>query len=331
MDVLPPIGLPHPGFEPELKFVRSLEEYEGPILTEYAAESGATYVEKWCTQTLDGRTFRSLLVRADLRSIELYLMQRVDLRTLLESRSDGFGFLVDQTPDDPRPTISVVTLQSLPSDYLPAHGILHDPSLHPRDKRARQLFLLEDPWSGEQIGHIERTYLDAAAFCYFAATRPSLFPNRRFPNAPLQYKYRRGFPIAKAFSSLRQEQPAEARGRTVFVQAASPGILAIEVDTATAEHLRASVAAVRDIEPFYRNVQTWASHDIDDKYDLPADAADDVRRLADALHLDLARFDVHSSSDGNERTLTLGKLLTSYFRKLRKLATLQHAEFVGRR
>lgn len=164
MDSLPQFGLPHPGFATELEFVRALEEYEGPLLTEYAGEWGTRYVEKWCTQTPDGRVFRSLLVRSDLRSIELYLLGKIDLRKLLEERSDGFGFLVDQTLDDAQPTMSLVTLSSLPPNYLGAPGTFHDPTLRPREQRTRQLFLLEDSWSGDEIGRTERIYLDAAAF-----------------------------------------------------------------------------------------------------------------------------------------------------------------------
>ncbi len=324
--MLPAVGTAiSDGFVRKLTFVRSLEEYEGPILTEWASEAGGTYLEKWCTQTPAGDVFRSLIVRCDTRSVELYLAGKLDLKTTLLARSDGFGFLVDRSLDDAT-AVYLVDMDSLPDGYLPSPAARHDPSLRPASDRTRQMFLLGADWTGAQIGTIERSYLDAAAFNFFAAKSAE---GDRFPTQHLQYKYRRGYPVANAFAKLRDEQPARARPRAVVVQAASPGLLAFEIDTKTAANILRSVRKVRDAEPLYKNVQTWASQDIDGVVDLPPDAAEDLKHLADVLDLELDRFGV-SNTTPDDRIMTVGKLLTSYFRKLQKLADPKLvAEFIG--
>ncbi|HWO20783.1 MAG TPA: hypothetical protein VNO30_18580 [Kofleriaceae bacterium] len=113
----------------EVVWVRELEEFEGPILSEYRAALGSTqYVEKWCARA-DGVT-RSLLVRVDQRAIAEYLGKRRTLLSLLTEPSDGMGHVIDRRKGE---TVAVygVYLDDLPPGYLPKPTVFHDEELRP--------------------------------------------------------------------------------------------------------------------------------------------------------------------------------------------------------
>lgn len=311
----------------DVTFIRDLERYEGPILSEYRAEEGGvSYLEKWCTQTADGTRHRFLLVRSDQRSIAQYMAKRITMLQLLVNRSDGVGFLVDRerTGDTIRTVrVALSILSELPPDYLPEEDTYHDESLRPRTKRTLQSFLLGQDWSGELISAIERSYLDAAAFNHFSAFGGD--EDQKIPDRILQFNYRRGYPVGTAFKLLRAQLPQASRGRSVGVAAGSPGVLSIDVDTRTAENLLESMRLLERAKPLYDLVQSWAKQDVSNAPSIPPDALDHLAWFAESLKLDLTRF-----GDPEIHVHTIGKLLTAYFRKLLKLARLPgDAEFLG--
>lgn len=127
--MLPSIGHRTDKLPTGLRFVRDLETFEGPILSEYrAAERGAVYVEKWCTRQ-DGVS-RSLLVRSDQRSVAEFLGGRLSMLDLLSKRSDGIGLLIDR---DSVRTVAVwlVSIAEVPPGYLPKPDRLHDEAFRP--------------------------------------------------------------------------------------------------------------------------------------------------------------------------------------------------------
>lgn len=324
--MLSEIGKIVSSFPRNVKFVRDLEAFEGPILSEYRAEEGGvSYLEKWCTQSDDGRTHRFLLVRSDQRSIAQYLAKRITMRQLLVDTSDGVGFVLDRERNAGRIDVvraSLMVLDELPPDYLPEPDTYHDESLRPKTERTLQSFLLGEDWSGELISAIERAYLDAAAFNHFAAFDVQV---QKIPDRILQFNYRRGFPVGTAFKVLRAQLPPQHRGRSVGIAAGSPGVLSIEVDTKTAENLLESMRLLERAKPLYDLVQSWSKQDVSNAPAIPHDAIDHLAWFAESLKLDLSRF-----GDVQAHVHTIGKLLTAYFRKLMKLARLPgNAEFIG--
>ncbi len=325
--MLPILGKTIKSLPRKIHFVRHIEYFEGPILSEYHADDGGVvYVEKWCTQTEDGGEHRFLLVRSDLRSIALYSARRIALRELLEHGSDGVGFLLDRSRMGARITqkrVMQVNLDDLPQDYMPEEDTYYDESFRPRSNRTVQSFLLGPKWSGELISAIERSFLDAAAFNRFTASNTN--NGAKIPDSILRFNYRRGFPVGVAFRELRTKIPLEERDRSIGVAAGSPGVLSIDVEARIAENIMASVVGLDAALPIYNLVQAWAKQDIIQNPEIPTDAADQLRWLAESLNLDLERI-----GDAHERPLTIAKVLTAYVRKLKKLARPPgDAEFLG--
>ena len=117
-------GLPRP-----MKHLRDLEEFEGPILSEFQAEhGGGLYLWKWCAR--QGTVERFLVVRTEQRAVARYLARRLSLLQLLCEPSDGIGFIVDQEGGEVRAAY-LVKLTDLPPRYLPKATAMHDEALRP--------------------------------------------------------------------------------------------------------------------------------------------------------------------------------------------------------
>lgn len=114
---------------PDLAFVRDLEAFEGPILSEYVDADGVPYLEKWCAY-VDG-SVRFLVVRSHRVAISAYLDGGVSMLQLLTAPNDDRGWLVDRVGDEIVRVELRVRVSTLPPKYLPKPSAMHDPDLRP--------------------------------------------------------------------------------------------------------------------------------------------------------------------------------------------------------
>lgn len=130
--MLPPLGHQIDKLPVKLQFVRDLEAYEGPILSEYRApEGGTVYVEKWCAYQDDISRF--LIVRSDPGDVTEFLAGRLSMLDLLTKKSEGCCFLVDRSRGEIVATWHAV-ISEVPRGYLPKPSCFHDEALGPEDE-----------------------------------------------------------------------------------------------------------------------------------------------------------------------------------------------------
>lgn len=310
----------------ELRFVRYLEEFEGPILSEYRAASGRVYVEKWCAR--DEGLIRFLLVRTDPRSLAEYMGGLLSLLDLLTTKSDGVCFLWDRRGEN-TVSVAVAPIESLPSQYLPAADAYHDESLRPEWETVPLSFLLDDDWSGKRIADVERRFLNVAGFAYFTAPGES----KHLPVGVLDYNYEGGRPIATAFGRFRMAVPKEERSKSTGVSANSPGVLTVETTNKIATRLAATLRVMPESVAAYRELYTWSrakpEHAAERMPDI-ASARFDLSRLCGLLMVDEAPLLPPSRWDDPIAVLTAAKLVASYWRQLWKLFNGEDgAEFIS--
>src|SRR5262249_14769258 len=137
-----------------LVFVRDLEEFDGPILSEYKTEDGSLYLEKWCDRDEDHGLIRTMVVRTERRPLAEYLASRISMYDLLVGPSDGVGFIMDRHAADVH-RISVALLADLPPMYLPQHNAFHDMALRPPWDTWPQSFLLDEDWDAKLLAKSE--------------------------------------------------------------------------------------------------------------------------------------------------------------------------------
>ena len=130
-DSLPDIGQPIDSVP--LTFVRSIEEYEGPLLTEFCDDYGVPYLEKWCTCSHEQKTTRSLVVKSTPRAIEEYLAGQLSMLDLLTHPNQNVGMLVDtkfRTGEVVRSAL--VDIRTIPPEYMPDPTAMYDETLDPQ-------------------------------------------------------------------------------------------------------------------------------------------------------------------------------------------------------
>lgn len=311
-----------------LEFVRELEAFEGPILSEYRVRGGTgLYLEKWCAR--QGSTTRWLYARTEQRPVAEYLSGRLSMLDLLTIPSDGVCFLVDRAGDQTL-AVFVAPFVALPTEYLPKPTAYHDETLRPEWDTVPQSFLLGSAWNAKMLADIERRYQNVAGFAYFTqpgTNRPPL------PYGILDYTFDRGYPIAGAFQRLRVGVPREQRARSSGVSANSPGVLTMDAPAATASQVAFALNAVPTSLNAYDTLYSWSRI-------RPKDAAErmpeidlarqHIHRLCNHLGVEYRALLPHEREDDLISVLAAGKLLAAYWRQLsRILNPREDIEFIS--
>lgn len=313
-------------FPRPLVFVRDLEEFEGPILSEHRAEEGGLYLEKWCAH--DESVVRTLIVRTEQRAVAEYLAKRITMLALLTGPSDDVGFIVDWAGGKQQ-AVYMVRVSELPSKYLPKPNAFHNESLRPEWDRVPQSFLLSEEWDAELLARTERLYQNA--FSFNLLTQPG--NELRLPSDIFSYNYDRGYPVVQAFNRIRGAVPRDLRVKAGGVSANSPGILTIEAPREPAEHLISALSALRRSSSAYDNVYAWSRLRPQKVDKVPPQAIDYLRRLCDLLGVDVAKVLPALSSDRTPDpmdVLVAGKLVAAYYRRLWTLVDPEGGvEFLG--
>lgn len=325
--MLPQLGQRLEKLPRRLQFVRDLEAFEGPILSEYrAAYGGAVYVEKWCARA-DGVS-RFLVVRSEERAIAEFLGGRLSMLKLLTERSDGFGFLIDQRQGE-TVGVSIVPIDILPKPYLPKPTRFHDETLRPEWGVVPQSYLIDvDDWDAKMFAGIERNFLNATSFAYH--TKPGT--NRELPSHILDIWYDGGYSVMHMFNAIRERVPLEARAKAAAVAAASPGVLTIGTPAETSSQLVQAIRALPESVVAYQAVHAWSRLSPDNADQVPPVARENVERLCRALNVEHRKLYASSIPPEHEKdaVLVAGKLIAAYYRVLlRVIRPLPGVEFMG--
>lgn len=325
--MLPDLGPKLEGGLPRrLEFVRDLETFDGPILSEYRAiHGGAVYVEKWCAR--EAGVSRFLLVRSERRAIAEFLGGRISMLRLLREASDGIGFLIDRKRDQPE-DVQIVPLANLPRSYFPKPTRMHDEALRPDWEVVPQNFTVDADWDAKLLASIERHYLNAASFAYL--TKPKT--DRRLPGWVLNIDYEGGYSVMHAFNAIRAQVPDPERSKSTGVTINSPGIITIETPAETADQLGRALKALTRSVGHYQNVHGWSRVSPDGAEQIPSTARAHVEALSSALGVDSAKLFPEQIDPKTEKDslLVAGKLIAAYYRVLwRVLDPVDGVEFLG--
>jgi hypothetical protein len=300
---------------PQLTWVRDIEAFEGPLLSELRGPEGTLFLEK--SGTFDGRIARTLIVRSYQRAVAEYLAKRITMRRLL-SAADDVGFIASYQ-DGERSCVELVQVSKLGTDFLPDDDAMHDESLRPEWPTTPQSFLVDRSWNVGLLSDLEERYLSVFSFSYFLDARsPKKLP-------PWLYEYvLDGIGYAHLYRAMRKAVPANDQARATQVAAASPGVLTIEAPTETARIVNDVLQSANSLETrkAVRAVHRWSVLERDYIEDLPHDAKDDLAALAEALRVDLTKAMPFEGGDFRGHLLNAGKLLVGYYGRLRELQRL---------
>jgi hypothetical protein len=295
----------------ELVFVRDLEEFDGPLLSEFRSSNGDTFLYYWCD--CNEQANRWLVVRTPRQDLFRYLVGRVTLRSLIQECRDRFLYVVDLDGDASVLSAWFVYAENIPEIYLPGPESVRQPGagIEP----GFQDVSVDQKWDYEQVSAYPRKYLQAYAF-------HTAFGRGGNPEAlEVDYRLTSGWVFDTLFKRMINNAPPARRASLEAVAFASPGYLRFRVDPAIAEGLRHAVARYLDHRSELRRtieeLRAWTNRDEYDDLD-EALMSKLIRQASESVGVDGSALLSHIDTVRHA-----GKALGSYFARLEFLAVNQ--------
>lgn len=292
----------------ELTFVRDLEEFDGPLLSEFRSANGDTFLYYWCD--CNEKANRWLVVRAPRQDLFRYLVGRTALRSLIRECRDRFLYVVDL--DETATVLSAwfVYAENVPENYLPRHDSVPRPGTGVEP--GFQDVSIDQAWDYEQY---PRKFLQAYSF-------HTAFGRGGSSEAlEIDYRLTTGWIFDTFYKKIDATVEPTHRASLEAVSFASPGYLRFRVDPMIAEGLRNAVARYlarrSELRRGIEELRSWTNrHEPDDEDE--AAMIKLIEQISESLGIDGAALLSHIDTAKNA-----GKALSSYFTRIEFLALNQ--------
>jgi hypothetical protein len=291
----------------DLELVRDIEEFDGPLLSEFRSSKGETFLYYWCD--CDETANRWLVVRTPPQDLFRYLVGRTPLRSLIRDCRDRFLYVVDLDEGSVLLDAWFVYADKLPDNYLPGPNSCRQPGAG-IDPDFQDVYV-DQKWDYEQVAEYPRSYLQAYAF-------HTAFGQGGDPGTlSVDYHLTSGWIFHTLFERMRSNAPSHMRASLEAVAFASPGYLRFRVNPTIAEGVRSAVARYlshrAELRQAIDELRDWTNghRDLED-----ADAGALIRKAAETVGVDGWALLRHVDT-----TQHAGKVLVSYLGRLDFLAT----------
>lgn len=124
---LPTIGIPINSTP--LTWVRDIEYYDGPLLSEFLDSDGISYLEKWCSCDYSRGVQRYLRVSSTQHAIQEYMAGRMSMLDLLTKPNEDIGILVDYAGGKIVGSTLALVSDLASTKYLPEPDAMYDETL----------------------------------------------------------------------------------------------------------------------------------------------------------------------------------------------------------
>jgi len=210
----------------QLKHVRDLIYFDGPLLSEFRHKNGESYLYYWCD--CNEQANRWMVFRVSEATL-LRLTERIlSLGEVIPRGSrDDFVYFLDMFSDGSIKACLVMP-EAIPVDYLPAPSTFLEP-LEPSPDTHSCSFLLEGEWSMKAIGDFTEAFNGVYSFVYEFGDMHS----QEFATHSRWGKINH----LHFFRDLTSAVPARDRPYVEAIQMFSPGFMRFSLNTKTAEQV----------------------------------------------------------------------------------------------
>jgi len=240
---------------PNLVFRRVLEEFQGPLLVEYRhSSSDETYLYSWTSEDPTTNRTRWMVFRVTTRQLASYLKRVSPFLELITAAPDGFAYLRDLDRDSSVARTAIISLLSLPEEYLPQPEAMHDEEDRPPrsegDPEEPWTVLLNRKWNFKELNDFPTLYRKVYDGIYVFGSPSD--PERDTGELSLFYQSEsidvdiaegRGFAAKTLFNRIASRVPPDKRMRLSHLHYASPGEFGVFVDSETAATLSQAVSS----------------------------------------------------------------------------------------
>ncbi len=238
-----------------LTWLRDIEEFDGPLVSEFRSATGEIFLYVWCDA--DDSRSRWLVVRTPYQVLFRYYVGRIALRNVILDCKDQFVYVLDLDGAANPLGSWYVRVRDLPEEYWPG-----EESFHPREEVIAAGF--QDVYVGEVLGAAEaastypRRYLQTYAF-HVAFGRGG--NSRSMPH--IRYRLTTGYVFNTLYKYMINSAPKDLRAKLESVAVASPGYVRFAVDPQIAAGIRFSLAEYLEkrasLDEAITQVARWAS------------------------------------------------------------------------
>jgi hypothetical protein len=302
-----------------LEYVRDIEDFDGPLLSEFRSTEGDTFLHSWCD--CNNERHRWLVVRTPRQKVAHYLVGGSTLRDVITGCPDGFVYIVD-FDDVPVPCeVWFMHVLALPDNYLPGPRSYYRHST--ASEEGYQDVYIGQKWDYGEVATYPKKYLQAYAF-------HSAFGRGGDPKSlTVDYSLTQGWIFHTMFAKVQTAAHASKRASLDAVAFSSPGYLRFKVDSELAAGLRSAVslyiAQRHDVTRTITELSAWANGHRPYTNDSTAKAH--ILKACAAIGLDGEALLRHVNT-----TQIAAKALASYVERLKVLAKNElsgHVRLVG--
>ena len=213
-----------------LERVNDLDQFDGPLLTHFRhRRQGDHYLYYWCD--CDDKANRWMVLRVSETNIIRLMNRFVPLDFVVpKGCQDDFVYFVDIDGDGTPAVVTLLRLDAIPDDYVPAQGAYLDAAAsYQHDVRSYPV-LIERSLSIPALSAIPRIFSQVYAFVYcLLVLRPQELEG---------HPWRGGFSVMHFYRWLVNRVPGEYSPSVDTVQYASPGFIRFSsLDPKVAAHV----------------------------------------------------------------------------------------------
>ena len=220
-------GIELPSFPiPELRHVRDLVYYDGPLLAHYESPQGDDYLYYWCD--CDAKANRWMVLRVTEASILRLVNRYVPLDFVIPKECrDGFVFLIDIADNGRVGPTFIVSPDKIPQDYKPRPGTYLQVTRNLHSDTTYSV-LVEGGWSVENLGDFPNTFGKAYALLYGLNVLHTDFES---------HPWRGNFSAMHFFNRASRRIPAEHKPNVAAISYFSPGFMRFNLHGQTASQV----------------------------------------------------------------------------------------------
>jgi len=304
---------------PDFEWVRDIQYYDGPLLSEFISKSGELYTFHWCDCSEEHQ--RWLVLRVTKRSLLELTSGLISIYNFMTNRPlSSSPILLDYNDDGCVVGSKMINIGDLPESYLPSKEAMIMPELFEESEKKIYPLLIDGDWKSEELSIIPRRFMDLYALI-FQFIKKSKSTEAKLMDVP----WKGGYSSVNFYSTLKANLSQNVELKSI--QYASPGYIEFYADRDISLLLKKNVDiyinSKEEIDTVYRNLSLYIQVEKFNKMNVvKLTASQDVmlNRLAESL---LSKFSepswewiLNTSSDTFKSTQTA----RSFYRKVKEVS-----------
>lgn len=308
----------------ELRRVRDLAYFDGPLLVEFKNQHGDHYLSYWCD--CGGELNRWMLFRVKVVNILRLVQQAVPLDYIIPAAcQDGFVYFVDRNDLGKIGAVFITPVTSIPEEYVPEKGVYLQVESDKRESSKNSFSLLmEGNWPAVEVAEFPNKFSQVYSLLYTLNVL-------QVPQVG-NYPWRGGFSAMHFFREISGDIPDEHRLRIGQIQYASPGFIQFSLHQQTGYQVAACVSIFERLEPIlrdrFRALDAYIRQNNLNQYEDPwapelKDHDQQLTELTGDLLRNIEIIDTDQFLNSCPRPFVAAKISMAFYRRVRTLRSFE--------